>query len=314
MSVIELDRLTKHYRSTVAVDAVSAVIQPGSVTGLLGPNGAGKSTTLRMIAGLDRPTSGRALIEGRSYRERPAPLQEIGVLLEGRSAHPSRRGVDHLRSLAFSNRIPERRTTEVLALCGLAHVGRRRAGKLSLGMNQRLGLAAALLGDPAVLILDEPSNGLDPEGIHWLRHLLRELAGRGRTVLVSSHHIAEIAQTADHVVVVGRGRVLADCPTGRLPLLAGLDRAVRVRSDQAGLLAQQLSQHRATIERPDEATLLVSGLARDAIAGVASSLGVVLSELTETVPSLEQAYLALTEEAAEHIGTTPRHREERPET
>ncbi len=308
--MIELNELAKHYRSTVAVDMLSTVIRAGSVTGLLGPNGAGKSTTLRMIAGLDRPTSGRALVDGRPYIERPAPLQEVGVLLEGRSAHPSRRAVDHLRALAYSNQIPERRTADVLALCGLAHVSRRRAGKLSLGMNQRLGLAAALLGDPAVLILDEPANGLDPEGINWLRHLLRELAGRGRTVLVSSHHIAEIAQTADHVVVLGQGRVLADCPTADLPLVAGLDRAVRVRSDQANVLAKQLMQHGAAIDRSEEATLLVFGLDRETIAAVASSLGAVLTELTETVPSLEQAYLALTAAAAEHVGTIPPDSEE----
>jgi ABC-2 type transport system ATP-binding protein len=310
--VIELHQLTKRYRSTVAVDAISTVIAAGSVTGLLGPNGAGKSTTLRMIVGLDRPTSGRALVDGRRHAERTAPLREVGALLEGRSAHPSRRAADHLRWLAYSNRIPQRRVGEVLELCGIGSAARQRAGKLSLGTSQRLGLAAALLGDPPVLILDEPANGLDPEGISWLRRFLQELGAQGRTILVSSHLIAEVAEITDHVLVVGRGRLLADCPTAELPLIAGLRPTIRIRSDQASRLAQQLSARGAAVESPGGGTLLVSGPDSAAIAAVASSAAAVLTELTELAPSLEEAYLTLTGPATEHAGLRPGRTEEVP--
>jgi len=300
--VIELVKLTKRYRSTVAVDAISAVVPAGSVTGLLGPNGAGKSTTLRMIVGLDRPSSGQALVDGRTHAERVTPLREVGAVLESGSANPGRRALDHLLWLAYSNRIPRSRAREVAELCGIGSVVRRRAGRRSLGMRQRLGLVAALLGDPPVLLLDEPSNGLDPEGISWLRGFIRELGAQGRTILISSHLIAEIAEIADHVLVIRRGALLADCPAGRLPLMAGLNPAIRVRSDQVGLLAGVLTAHGAVVEQGAEATILISGLDRSAVAAVASSAGAILTELTEVTPSLEQAYLALTAPALEDAG------------
>jgi ABC-2 type transport system ATP-binding protein len=214
--MIELRGLSKQYGATVAVDGLSFDVRPGAVTGFLGPNGAGKSTTMRMVLGLDAPDAGQALIGGRRYRELRWPLREVGVLLEARAFHPGRSGRAHLRALAASNRIPRSRVEEVLGLVGLADVAGRRAGSFSLGMGQRLGIAAALLGDPGVLLLDEPVNGLDPEGIRWVRNLLRSLAAQGRTVFVSSHLIGEIARIADHVVVIGRGRLLADTSVAEL--------------------------------------------------------------------------------------------------
>ncbi|WP_432980715.1 ABC transporter ATP-binding protein [Dactylosporangium sp. CA-233914] len=208
--MIVAERLSKRYGRTVAVENLSFTVRPGHVTGFLGPNGAGKSTTLRMILGLDRPSSGRATVNGRAYGTLRHPLREVGAMLEGRSAHPGRRAYHHLLYLARSNGIPDRRVDEVLDLAGLAGAARRRAGGFSLGMAQRLGIAAALLGDPPVLLLDEPVNGLDPEGVHWLRTLLRQYAGQGRTVLISSHLMAETALTADRLVVIARGRLLAD--------------------------------------------------------------------------------------------------------
>jgi ABC-2 type transport system ATP-binding protein len=214
--MIEVRGLSKRYGPTVAVDGLSFDVKPGVVTGFLGPNGAGKSTTMRMVLGLDAPDAGEALIGGRRSRELGWPLREVGALLEARAFHPGRSGRAHLRSLAASNGIPRSRVEEVLGLVGLADVAGRRAGRFSLGMGQRLGIAAALLGDPGVLLLDEPVNGLDPEGIRWVRNLLRSLAAQGRTVFVSSHLIGEIARTADHVVVIGRGRLLADTSVAEL--------------------------------------------------------------------------------------------------
>jgi ABC-2 type transport system ATP-binding protein len=214
--VIEARGLTKRYGSTVAVDRLDFEVRPGVVTGFLGPNGSGKSTTMRMILGLDEPDAGDARIGGRRYRELGWPLREVGALLEARAFHPGRSARSHLRALATGNRVPDRRVEEVLGTVGLADVGRRRAGAFSLGMAQRLGIAAALLGDPGVLLFDEPVNGLDPEGIRWIRDLLKALAAEGRTVFVSSHLISEIALTADHLVVIGRGRLLADTSVAEL--------------------------------------------------------------------------------------------------
>lgn len=210
--MITLRHLTKRYGDRLAVDDVTADIRPGVVTGFLGPNGAGKSTTMRMLLGLDRPTSGEALINGRAYASYPWPLREIGAVLDGRSAHPGRTARAHLRALAASHRISSQRVDEVIGLVGLESVAGKRAGKFSLGMGQRLGIAAALLGDPPVLVFDEPVNGLDPEGVRWVRELARSLAGEGRTVLLSSHLMSEMALTADHLMVLGRGRLLADAP------------------------------------------------------------------------------------------------------
>jgi ABC-2 type transport system ATP-binding protein len=214
--MIEVRGLGKRYGSTVAVDGLSFDVRPGVVTGFLGPNGAGKSTTMRMVLGLDAPDAGQALIGGSRYRELRWPLREVGALLEARAFHPGRSARAHLRALAASNGIPRSRVEEVLGLVGLADAADRRAGKFSLGMGQRLGIAAALLGDPRVLLLDEPVNGLDPEGIRWVRNLLRSLASQGRTVFVSSHLIGELARTADHEVVIGRGRLLADTSVAEL--------------------------------------------------------------------------------------------------
>lgn len=304
--MIELQGLSKRFRDVVAVDALTTVVPAGTVTGFIGPNGAGKSTTLRMIAGLDHPTRGRALIGGRSYGERLFPLHDVGVLLEARSIAPGRRSVDHLRWLAKSNRIPDRRVAAVLDLCGIATIGRRRGGHLSLGMTQRLGIAAALLGDPGVLILDEPTNGLDPEGIIWIRELLRALAAEGRTVLVSSHLIAEMAEVTGRVLVIGRGRLLADCPTSKLPAVAGLHSSVVIHTPQAVQLAARLSADGASVTKSTSADLLtvVDGDPA-AIASTASSLGVLVTGLTAVAPSLEQAYLALTDAATDYTGRRP---------
>jgi ABC-2 type transport system ATP-binding protein len=214
--MIEARGLVKHYRSTPAVDNLSFDVRPGTVTGFLGPNGAGKSTTMRMIMGLDRPDAGQVRIGGQRYRDLRWPLREVGALLEANAFHPGRTARDHLSALAASNAIGRRRVEEVLAITGIAQAAARRAGKFSLGMSQRLGIAAALLGDPGVLLLDEPVNGLDPEGIRWIRTLLRNLAAQGRTVLVSSHLISEIANTADALIVIGRGRLLAQTTVARL--------------------------------------------------------------------------------------------------
>jgi ABC-2 type transport system ATP-binding protein len=212
--------LTKHYGRTVAVRDLTFTVRPGVVTGFLGPNGAGKSTTMRMLIGLDRPDAGQAAVSGKPYRELRRPLREVGAMLEARSFHPGRSARAHLRALAVSNAIPRRRVEEVLGLVGLEAAGRRRAGKFSLGMAQRLGIAAALLGDPGIVILDEPVNGLDPEGVRWIRNLLRSLAAEGRTVLVSSHLISEVAQTADELIVIGQGRLLAHATVAELSATA----------------------------------------------------------------------------------------------
>ena len=214
--MIEATGLVKHYRGTTAVDHLSFDVRPGTVTGFLGPNGAGKSTTMRMIIGLDRPDAGQVKVGGTSYRDLRSPLREVGALLEAKAFHPGRTARAHLSALAASNSIPRRRVDEVLGITGLGKAAGRRAGKFSLGMAQRLGIAAALLGDPAVLLLDEPVNGLDPEGIRWIRNLLKNLAAEGRTVLVSSHLISEVAQTADRLIVVGRGRLLAQTTVAEL--------------------------------------------------------------------------------------------------
>src|SRR5580704_9920316 len=233
--MIEVEGLTKRYQETVAVDDLSFCIAPGTVTGFLGPNGSGKSTTMRMIMGLDAPDAGSALINGRPYRNLGLPLREVGALLEAKAIHPGRSAFNHLLFLATSNDIPVSRVDEVLALVGLTEVARKRAGKFSLGMGQRLGIAAALLGDPGVLLFDEPINGLDPEGVRWVRNLLKGLAAEGRTVFVSSHLMSEMALTADEVIIVGRGRLITQLPTSEL-LAQSSQRFVRVRSPEAAKL------------------------------------------------------------------------------
>jgi ABC-2 type transport system ATP-binding protein len=290
--------LTKHYGRTVAVDGLSFDVEPGRVTGFLGPNGAGKSTTMRMILGLDRPTSGSVTVLGRRYRNRFRPLHDVGAVLESGSVHGGRSAYHHLLCLAQSNGIPRRRVSQVLDVVGLTDVAGRRIGTFSLGMSQRLGLAAALLGDPPVILCDEPVNGLDPEGIRWVRGLLRGLAAEGRTVFVSSHLLSEMALTADQVIVVGRGRLLAD--TSVASLVANAARGpVRVRTPAAELLATALRDAGGTVEITGMDTLDVVGLAGSDIGELALQLGVAVHELTPQPPSLEAAFLDLTRHAAQ---------------
>ncbi|MFE9250606.1 ABC transporter ATP-binding protein [Streptomyces sp. NPDC007088] len=301
MTSIDVSGLTKEYGGVRAVDGLDFSVLPGKVTGFLGPNGSGKSTTLRLVLGLDRPTSGTATLGGTPYHRLKEPLRHVGALLDAGAAHHSRTARDHLRVLAASNRVPGRRVEEVLALVGLGEVARRRAGSFSLGMRQRLGIAAALLGDPAVLILDEPSNGLDPEGIIWLRHLLRQLAREGRTVLVSSHLMQETAGYADHLVVLGRGRVLADTPL-RDFVDKGTRPAVRFRSTDADRLAQALRARGHAPGAGEDGAWTVEGPRPDEVGAIAATEGVAILELHAVDGTLEQAYLELTRTRTEYDG------------
>ncbi|WP_299953997.1 ABC transporter ATP-binding protein [uncultured Modestobacter sp.] len=295
--------LTKTYGPKTAVDDLSFTVEPGRVTGFLGPNGAGKSTTMRMLLGLDRPTSGSATVNGRSYAASPAPLREVGALLEARALHPGRSARDHLRWLAASNGIPRARIDQVLDLVGLEAVADQRVGRFSLGMGQRLGIAVALLGDPPVVVLDEPVNGLDPEGIRWVRNLARELAGQGRTVLVSSHLMSEMALTADHLIVVGRGRMLADCSMSRF-IADHAASYVRVRSPRTAEVETLLRQHGLDVDRQDvdrqDGELRVQGLDAAGIGELVGGAGLHLHELTLVQSSLEDAFMTLTADSVEY--------------
>jgi ABC-2 type transport system ATP-binding protein len=295
--VIELDGLTKAYRARVAVDDLTVTIEPGRVTGFLGPNGSGKTTTLRCILGLTRPTAGRATVFGLPYRELVDPMRQVGALIDPRARHPRRTAHAHLLALARSNGLPASRVDDVIDMVGLESVAFDRVGGFSLGMGQRLGIAAALLGDPDVLLLDEPVNGLDPEGIRWVRELLRDLADEGRTVLVSSHLMSEMEDTADHLVVVGRGRLLADLP---IEELLGAHAVVRVRTPDASLLAAALQRAAARVSLESDGALRVEGLDPAAVGDVAYTAGVRLHELTRVTASLEQAYLELTGDDVEY--------------
>ncbi|MFD1536175.1 ABC transporter ATP-binding protein [Nonomuraea guangzhouensis] len=289
--MITLNGLTKRYGDKTAVDDLTLELTPGTVTGFLGPNGAGKSTTMRMIMGLDSPTSGTALIGGRRYAELDRPLRTIGALLDAKAVHPARSGRDHLRAMAASQRLPLSRVEKVLSLTGMADAARRRAGTYSLGMSQRLGIAGALLGDPQVLMLDEPVNGLDPDGVRWIRTLLRSLAGEGRTVFVSSHLMSEMERTADRLIVLGKGRLIADEPMERL--VAGSE--VRVRGPRLQPLADVLPAARWT--GPDELT--VAGQTTEQIGRQAYELGLPLYELRPVESSLEESYMRLTADSTE---------------
>jgi ABC-2 type transport system ATP-binding protein len=297
--MIEANELTKRYGAKTAVDGLSFTVRPGMVTGFLGPNGAGKSTTMRMILGLDAPTSGDVLVGGRRYRDLPGPLHEVGALLEARAIHPGRSATNHLLALAQTHGIPRRRVEEVIDLVGLRSVARRRAGTFSLGMGQRLGIASALLGDPATLVLDEPVNGLDPEGIHWIRGLLRGLAAEGRTVLVSSHLMSEMALTADHLIIVGRGRLLADLPVQEFIARASSAR-VLVRSPHAARLRDLLVGDGVTVSSDAPGVLEVAGLETEAVGERAAAEGLTLHELSARHASLEEAYMELTRDAVEY--------------
>jgi ABC-2 type transport system ATP-binding protein len=294
--MIEAKNLTKRYGATVAVEDLTFTVQPGVVTGFLGPNGAGKSTTMRLILGLDSPTSGVVTVNGRNYRDEKHPMRAVGALLDGRAVHPGRSAHAHLLALARTNGLPRRRVDEVIQAVGLEKVARRRAGAFSLGMGQRLGIAAALLGDPATVLLDEPVNGLDPEGIRWIRSLLRGLAAEGRTVLVSSHLMSEVALTADRLLVIGRGRLIADASTADFlsPSLTV------VRCTDPGRLADALRGPDVTVAAGDEDALTVSGLGTDQVGRVAAGLGLAVLELRAEQPSLEDAFLELTKDAIEY--------------
>ncbi len=301
--MIELNRLTKRFGPVTAVDDLSVTVSPGRVTGFLGPNGAGKTTTMRIILGLDAPTSGTALVGGRRYQQIIRPLRQVGSLLDATAVHGGRTAYDHLLSVALSNGIRRSRVTQVLELTGLGPAAGKRVRGYSLGMKQRLGIATALLGDPPVLMFDEPVNGLDPDGVRWIREFLRQLAANGHTVLVSSHLMSEMALTADHLIVIGRGRLLADTPTGRLTKSSA--RAdVLVRSPRARELAALLAARGAAVTVEDDGALAVTGLDAPAIADLAAAHGVAVHELTPRQPSLEQAYLDLTATSTEYRAAT----------
>jgi ABC-2 type transport system ATP-binding protein len=296
---IEIDRLTKRFGSVTALDDLSFTVAPGRVTGFLGPNGAGKSTTMRVILGLDAPTTGRVLVGGRRYNEIIRPLHQVGSLLDANALHAGRSAWRHIQSVAQSNGIGKRRIGEVLALTGLEDVAHRRVGTFSLGMKQRLGIALALLGAPPVLVFDEPVNGLDPEGVHWLRQLFKTLAAEGRTIFVSSHLMSEMALTADHLIIIGRGRLLADTPIDRF-VQDNARSDVLVGSPQADALAHLLAAHHAEVTAEGEQRLAVSGLDAPAIADLAAEHTIPVYELTPRHATLEQAYLDLTEASVDY--------------
>ena len=297
--MIEAVNLTKRYGKKTAVDNISFTVEPGTVTGFLGPNGAGKSTTMRMIMGLDKPTSGKVTVNGHPYRDLSAPLCEVGALLDAKGLHGSRNARNHLRQLAASNGIPTKRVDEVLEITGLTSVAKKRVKGFSLGMGQRLGIAAALLGDPGVLLFDEPVNGLDPEGVKWVRETCRRLAGEGRTVFISSHLMSEMAQTADHLLVIGRGRILTAGPVDDVIASATTDR-VRVASPQATELAELMAS-RNLAARPVAPNVLETTATTAATIGeLAAQGGIVLHELTTIHASLEEAYMTLTSDSVEY--------------
>jgi len=296
--VIEASGLAKQYGEKRAVDGLSFTVRPGVVTGFLGPNGSGKSTTMRLILGLDAPNAGDVTVNGKHYREHAAPLHEVGALLEARSVHTGRSAYSHLLALARTHGIPRGRVEELIDLVGLRDVAKKRAGKFSLGMGQRLGIAAALLGDPATVMLDEPVNGLDPEGIHWMRSLLKGLAAEGRTVFVSSHLMSEMSQTADHLIVIGRGRKIADTSTSEF-LRAASGTVVRVRSPRATELRELLAAPDVTFDVLEPGHLEVHGLTAAQISDAAAAGGLPIHELTPQQASLEEAFMSLTREEIE---------------
>ena len=301
MTAIDIQGLTKRYGPDTVVDDLSFTVGPGQVTGFLGPNGAGKSTTMKMILGLAAPTEGSVTIGDRHYTDIPVPLTEVGALLDAGAVHGSRNAYDHLLALAVSNGLPAQRVDDVLAKTGLESVADKRAGGFSLGMRQRLGIAATLLGDPQVLIFDEPVNGLDPEGIRWIRDFMRTLAGEGRAVLVSSHLMSEMAQTADHLVVIGRGRLIADTSMSDF-LHASGEGTVLVRTPDPGTFALRLTDAGATVREGSESSLVVGGMTAAEIGKLASFHGVTLTELTPQRPSLEDAFMELTRDSVEYQG------------
>lgn len=297
--MINIQGLTKRYGATTAVDDITATIRPGIVTGFLGPNGAGKSTTMRTIIGLDRPTAGTVTVNGKRYAEHRDPMHEMGALLDAKAIHTGRTAYNHLLAMAATHGIGKARVHEVIAMTGLESVAKKRVGGFSLGMGQRLGIAAALLGDPQTLILDEPVNGLDPEGVLWVRQLTKYLASQGRTIFLSSHLMSEMAQTADHLIVLGRGRIIADAPVSEILTLA-TGTAVRVRTPQPAELANRIAGTDVTVTITEPDLLTVVGLASAQIGEAAAQVGIVLHELTPLSASLEEAYLELTHDDVEY--------------
>ncbi|WP_329129130.1 ABC transporter ATP-binding protein [Streptomyces sp. NBC_01476] len=296
--MIEAHALTKRYGERTAVADLSFTVRPGAVTGFLGPNGAGKSTTMRMILGLDAPTSGGVTVNGKRYADHPAPLREVGAMLEARAIHTGRSAFNHLLALATTTGIPRRRVEEVIDIVGLRDVARKRVGGFSLGMGQRLGIASALLGDPATLVLDEPVNGLDPEGILWIRNLLKDLAAEGRTVLLSSHLMSEMALTAENLIVIGRGRLIADTSVAEFVRDAA-GNSVRVRTDDADSLMRLLAGPDVTVASTGGGVLEVTGLTSDRIGRIAADNAIALAELTPQQASLEEAFMELTRDSVE---------------
>lgn len=297
--MISAEGLTKRYGDKTAVDDISFSVRPGLVTGFLGPNGAGKSTTMRMIVGLDRPSAGRVTVNGKLYAEHAAPLREVGALLDAKAVHTGRSAYNHLLAMAATHGISTARVREVIGLTGLDSVAGKRVGGFSLGMGQRLGIAAALLGDPATLILDEPVNGLDPEGVMWVRNLARQLAGEGRTIFLSSHLMSEMALTADHLIVLGRGRIIADAPVADILDMATRS-SVRLRGPEAARLADLLRGPDVTVTAPEQGLLTVTGPTAPAIGDTAARAGIPLHELTPLSASLEEAYMELTSDDVEY--------------
>jgi ABC-2 type transport system ATP-binding protein len=309
--MIEATGLTKRYGPTVAVADLSFAVRPGVVTGFLGPNGAGKTTTMRLILGLDQPNAGTVTVGGKPYAHLGSPMREVGALLDARAVHGGRSARSHLLCLAQTNGIPASRVDEVLGIVGLTEVAAKRSKGFSLGMSQRLGIAAALLGDPQILIFDEPVNGLDPEGIRWIRTLMRSLAAEGRTVLVSSHLMSEMEYTADHLIVIGRGRLIADCGISDF-IAASQHQAVLVRTPQPGALAAAIAAARGTTRRATdsaevtgEAAIEVRGLAEDQVADLAFAHGIRVHHLSTSRVSLEQAFMELTADSVDYQAALP---------
>jgi ABC-2 type transport system ATP-binding protein len=297
--MIEAVGLSKRYGDKLAVDDVTFQVRPGLVTGFLGPNGAGKSTTMRLIAGLDRPTAGSVTVNGKPYAEHKSPLREVGLLLDAKAVHTGRSARAHLLAIGATHGIGRERVEEVIGMVGLQSVARKRVGGFSLGMGQRLGIATALLGDPATVILDEPVNGLDPEGVIWVRNLVRHLASQGKTVFLSSHLMSEMAQTADHIIVLGRGRVIANASVHDI-LAQATGGSVRVRTPNASALRQLLELPDVAVTSTQDDLLQVTGIAAPRIGELAAARGIILHELTPVVSSLEDAYLELTQDDVEY--------------
>ncbi len=302
--MIEAHGLTKRFGTTLAVDQLNFTVQPGMVTGFLGPNGAGKTTAMRLILGLDHPSDGRVAVNGRPYQQLASPMREVGALLDARAMHGGRSARNHLRCLAETNDIPERRVDEVLGLVGLSEVARKRSKGFSLGMSQRLGIAAALLGDPGIVMFDEPVNGLDPEGILWIRTLIRALAAEGRTVFVSSHLMSEMENTPDHLIVIGRGRLIADCGMAEF-IAKGTGQAVLVRTPQPDALAQAISAAGGTVTPAGDGDLAVRGLPEARIGDLALAGGIALHHLAPARASLEEAFMELTAGSVEYQAGIP---------